>query len=379
MSLDVLAGLIGRSKGWLSMIENGHLRLERRQDIAAIAEALEVSADSLLGQPAPEVQPNGHPYNFAPLRAVLLDAAIDDPPDIPARPVAVLAPLVSDQTQACRQTDYGTMCRQLPDIIGELQVHAATVGGREREQALRLLIEASGAAMSMVRYFGLADLAWISADRARQAAYLLADPVWSAVAAFWAAHARSSANKSRALLSTPHLADQLEPHIGDDTFAHDVLGMLHLSSALACAVQGDHAGAEAHGAEAARLAEPLGDRPDAWEMFGPSNVGIWRTSLAVEAGNAEEALTYANGVDPRNLVSRNRHAALVLEKARALALMKQDAAAVRELRHAERLSAAQVHHHPLIRELVSDMLERARRQAGGRDLQGLAWRMGIGA
>jgi len=53
MSLEALAGLTGRSKGWLSRVENGHTRLERRQDIAAIAEALEVSADSLLGEPAP--------------------------------------------------------------------------------------------------------------------------------------------------------------------------------------------------------------------------------------------------------------------------------------------------------------------------------------
>ena len=54
MSLETLAGLTGRSKGWLSKIENGHARLERRQDIAALAEALEVSADSIVGEPAPE-------------------------------------------------------------------------------------------------------------------------------------------------------------------------------------------------------------------------------------------------------------------------------------------------------------------------------------
>ena len=37
------------------MIENGRLRLEKRQDIALIAEVLAVSADTLLGQPAPEI------------------------------------------------------------------------------------------------------------------------------------------------------------------------------------------------------------------------------------------------------------------------------------------------------------------------------------
>src|ERR1022692_3401671 len=90
MSLEALAGLTGKSKGWLSKIENGHARLERRQDIAAIAEALQVSADGLLGEPAPEIRPGGTIYDVAPLQRALLDAAPDDPPDIPARPVDVL-------------------------------------------------------------------------------------------------------------------------------------------------------------------------------------------------------------------------------------------------------------------------------------------------
>jgi hypothetical protein len=58
-------------------------------------------------------------------------------------------------------------------------------------------------------------------------------------------------------------------------------------------------------------------------------------------------------------------------------MLGRDTAAVREIRQAERLSPAQVHHHPLIRELITDMLSRARREAGGRDLRGLAWRMNL--
>jgi len=53
MTLEQLAGRAGRSKAWLSKIENGRLPLEKRGDIAALAEALEVSADALLGEPAP--------------------------------------------------------------------------------------------------------------------------------------------------------------------------------------------------------------------------------------------------------------------------------------------------------------------------------------
>lgn len=44
---------------------------------------------------------------------------------------------------------------------------------------------------------------------------------------------------------------------------------LHLSAALACAVQGDHSGVRVHGAEAAGVAQRLDDRPDAFELFGP--------------------------------------------------------------------------------------------------------------
>lgn len=377
MSLETLAGLTGRSKGWLSKIENGHARLERRQDIAALAEALEVSADSIVGEPAPEIQPHTQMYNFRPLRAALLDATIDDPPDIPARPTRVLADLISAQDTALRHADYTTMTQQLPGLLSELQAQAATAEGPERELALRLLIQACASAMIMLRHFGLADLAWVSADRGRRAADLLGDPVWNAAAAFECAHARTAADKSQALLATPLRADELQPHVGDDRLAAEVYGMLHLSAALASAVQGDHKGASTHSAEAAKVAHRLGDRADAFELFGPSNVAVWRASFAVEAGNAEQALAHADTVEPRQLASGNRRAALRLERARAYSMLGRDADAVREMRQAERLSPAQTRHHPLIRELVADLLCRARREAGGRDLRGLAWRMNL--
>jgi hypothetical protein len=119
---------------------------------------------------------------------------------------------------------------------------------------------------------GRTDLAWVSADRGRQAAAMLGDPAWTAAAAFECAHARPSVNKPRALMSAPRIADEFEPQIGDDTFSREIYGMLRLSAALACAVEGDHQGAADHGAEAARIAKPLGDRPDAFELFEPANV-----------------------------------------------------------------------------------------------------------
>lgn len=378
ISLEALAGLTGRSKGWLSKIENGYARLERRQDIAAIAEALAVSADGLLGEPAPEIRPNGQTYNIAPLQRTLLDASPDDPPDIPARPLDVLREEVALADTALRAADHAKAIQILGGTIGELCVHARLGDGPDRSCALQLLIRACGSdGTCVLRQIGETNLAWIAGERARQAAELLDDPVWKAAAAFGRAHAQNSVNKPKGLMITPRIADEVEPLIGDDRFAQETYGMLRLSAALACAVQNDHRGAAEQAAEAARVADRNGERAGAWELFGPANVGVWRTSLAVEAGEAGNALSYADHVESRNLSSHNRRASLRLEKARAYAMLGKDSHAVQEMRQAEQLSPAQTRNNPFIRELVQDMLARARREAGGRDLRGLAWRMNL--
>ncbi|MGH3754727.1 MAG: hypothetical protein ACRDRP_18925 [Pseudonocardiaceae bacterium] len=47
------------------------------------------------------------------------------------------------------------------------------------------------------------------------------------------------------------------------------------------------------------------------------------------------------------------------------------------LLHAEQLAPQMIHKDLLVREAVSGLLRQARREAGGRELRGLAWRMGI--
>jgi transcriptional regulator with XRE-family HTH domain len=377
LKLAQAAGLVGHSESWLSKVENGRIALDKRADIAALAQVLGVSADTLLGEPAPEVQAGRQAWDLMPLRQVLLDASPDDPPDIPARPVPVLRALNDQADSALRWSRYDELLPLLPALIGELEVQAATADGSDREEALRLLVPATATAVITLRYASQPDLAWVAAERGRQAAALLGDPVSEAAAAYSMAHARSSANKPRALMTMPQTASGFEYLAGQSRMASEVYGMLHLSAALARAVDGDHAGAEDHGAEAARVAMRLGDEADAWELFGVSNVGVWRTSLAVEAGNAERALEYASTVEPRTLASNNRRGALAMEAGRALAMQGKDARAIAAFRRAEQLSPAQVLNNPLLRELVRNMLDEARRKSGGRELRGLAWRMGL--
>jgi transcriptional regulator with XRE-family HTH domain len=53
MTLEATAGLVGRSKGWLSLIENGRLPLEKLTDIIALAGVLGVPVPVLTGIPCP--------------------------------------------------------------------------------------------------------------------------------------------------------------------------------------------------------------------------------------------------------------------------------------------------------------------------------------
>jgi transcriptional regulator with XRE-family HTH domain len=53
LTLEVAAGRVGRSKAWLSMIENDRRQLDRIPDIIALAGVLEVPVPSLIGIPCP--------------------------------------------------------------------------------------------------------------------------------------------------------------------------------------------------------------------------------------------------------------------------------------------------------------------------------------
>jgi transcriptional regulator with XRE-family HTH domain len=52
LSLQLTADLIGHSAGWLSMIENGHLELDKISDVVALAELLQVPVAHLADLPA---------------------------------------------------------------------------------------------------------------------------------------------------------------------------------------------------------------------------------------------------------------------------------------------------------------------------------------
>jgi hypothetical protein len=158
-------------------------------------------------------------------------------------------------------------------------------------------------------------------------------------------------------------------------------GMLHLSAAMAAAAQADRDTATTHLDEAAAVAARMDT--EVWTFgrlwFGPVNVGIWRTALATEFGDGPKVAEIARGVRVEAIPSPSRRAEFYSDVGRSMLREK----ATREkgmavLLRAEELAPQRVRNDVFVREAVNDLWRHAAgRDAGGRELRGLAYRMGL--
>ena len=166
----------------------------------------------------------------------------------------------------------------------------------------------------------------------------------------------------------------------DSGDALQACGMLHLSAALAADAQANRATAATHLQEASTLAARMDTEVGTWAnlWFGPTNIGIWRTGLAVELGEHGQAREAAKTVHPELLPYPARQAEFWIEVGRALVAEKKTRQeGLQVLLRAERLAPQIVRNDLFVREAVADLLRRARGDAGGRKLRGLAWRLGL--
>jgi transcriptional regulator with XRE-family HTH domain len=380
-----LAGLVGLSPSAISMIESGQIPLDRRSRISALAAALRVSETDLIGM-APhtgtDVQQSG-PHSCIPaLRTALLTNSLTRPATDRARPVAELDAEARDVARLYQRCDYLAAGQGLPGLIDELHYAAAAGSGEDqRKLALAILVEACDTARAIARTLGYPDLAHVAALRAEEAADLLDDPVTQGKAAFgrFQTAPREPAAWERSRDIAEQAAGVLEPH-ADTTEGICVLGMLTVSAALASAVLQNEAGAEHWLGESAVLAGRVPDDMNAnWKSFGTTNVRLWRTAVAIERGeDGGTILELAGGVNEQKLTVGYRRADFLADIGRGLARdTKTRPQAMQWLRRAEDAGPQRVRNSPAARDAVAFLLQRARSDAGGRELRGMAARMGI--
>lgn len=375
-SIRLAADRAGISHSTWSRIERGLLSADNRFTLADIATALECSTTDLTGLPqvpddrqleTAHARVNG-------LRRALVEIAPDEPAGGPALPVEQLSERMELLASRRRLCDYAGVGQLLPDLL--LSLHRSA-SGPDARQVLGLLVAATYAATFTLRHLGYVAEATLAAERCRQAAERLDQPVPLAVADWVRAHAATAAGSyRRSLTLVGRAGDELDQHL-DAPEALEVRGMLHLTFALS--LLGEHRPDDARSnlREAERIAGHTGETRS-WSMsFGPTNVAIWRVGLEVDAGEPGRAVELARATTATRVPSKGRQASYYVDLGRSLARLRQDQEAIRFLLTAERTAPQRVRSSATVRETARALLDRSRREAGGSALRGLCERVGV--
>ncbi|GAA2635405.1 helix-turn-helix transcriptional regulator [Actinomadura fulvescens] len=384
MTLEEVSGLSGLSKGFLSYVENGKRALDRRSHIAALASALRVSEADIVGGPHLTKDPvQSEPHGAVPaIRRALATNTLTEPGVDRARPLPELVAEVERVEPFHQACDYAKLGEALPALLDELHRHVAEPADEAAFRvALEALVQACTAATFTAKDLGYPDLAHLAAMRAMEAATILEDPAKLGEASFCRIHTMPRAGSwDRTLAAAEKAAEALEP-AARDPHSRQVLGMLSLSAALAAAVQHDSDTAAGWLGEARALADRVDDAPDEnWMSFSATNVGVWDVAVGVECGlHGGAVLELAKQVDEDKLTGKpGRHAAFLADVGRGLARDRGNRAeAVRWLQRAEKAAPQWIRNNKSVRDAVAVLLSRARAEAGGRELRGMAARMGI--
>ncbi|WP_134045924.1 helix-turn-helix domain-containing protein [Amycolatopsis arida] len=379
MSLAEVAGLAGITAAYLSMIERGQRSVTKKQTVHALADALRVAPSELLADPVPHADPvtsdaHGHIEHIG---IVLAHNRLGAPYREHARPwpeiQADLDTLLRDLVPAC---DYVAQAAMLPDLIEDLYAAHAMDSGHRREALIGLMyVLQHGAAL--LKNLGAHGMPYLAAMHMRYVAEELGEPAWIG-AADWRVGQSSAGDRQRMLTVSLRAADALSGQTAPE--ARQVYGMLHLNAALASATLGKPDDALAHLAEANEMvAATAGFDGDFVDMhFGETNWGIWRVAVGVELGEGPKLTEHARSVDVSAIPAAERRGMFYGDLARGLA---QDRSrrddAIEMLRRAEDEAPQRIRSNPYVRETVADLLRQARREAGSRELRGLAWRLGL--
>lgn len=382
LSLDALAGLCGLSKSYLSMVENGSRTIGRRSHLVRLAEVLHCSTDELQGGPRSLDDPVHQVATAAvpAVREALICLHLGARPE-PTRSIAELQADLAVLGTLRQRSEYADINRMMPSLLLDFAGWLNDPDPATREHAGCGFTDAAIASAFTLRHLGFGDLALRAADLAHATASEVGDPAWIGAAEFARLGVLPPESRGLAGNLAARAADKLEDQLGDaeDTRALHAYGMLHLSAAMTAAIASNATRADDHLVTAKEAARGIQSGDNFAHMgFCETNVGFWQVAIAVELGHPGRALEIARTVTPGRMPSRSRRAAYYADLGKALSLTrKHDEQAVAMIARAERLAPQRIRASLQVRETVADILRKARRQAGGKDLRDLARRVGV--
>jgi transcriptional regulator with XRE-family HTH domain len=372
LSLDVVAGLTGIGKQYLSMLELGHRGFNRRGLVEDLANALGCSVTDLTGQPylPPDRDTADALATLPSIRLALNDFGPMDVPDVTPRPPEVLASLADKANEQCGQARYSLAGHDLGSLLAESQAGGFTVTQAERDQAFTAAVTACFVAGVVSSRAGNIDLATTAARRGYDLAKQHNNPGLLGFARwYWALELASMGARARAHAVLSEGIDDLASAVqfsAANTLPAEIVGMMYLQQARTAARQQCADDAHAHLDEAAHMADRVGERNGMRQHFGPTNVAAWRVSIGVELNEGakayEDATAAPIGIDA--LGSRERSSSLHFDFARVLAQEggPRDGDSIRHLDTADRIAPQRIRSDPMARDLVLTLDRRARRR-----------------
>jgi len=359
-----LAAKVPCSKSLIAQVERGH-KPATPSLIAAVARALNVDVTDLTGQPYRGVDARSDRIHTAiPLiRQALVYWDIPPELDVPARALGELGRVTQQVSRLRMQAGYVELGGILPALIKELtvQVHEAT--GGEQARAFRLLADAYAAVDSMAYKLGYMDLFALAVERMAWAAERADDPLLRPVAAI----RRSSAflatgawDGGMALLD--RAGQGLDGGQPGDPGTLSVLGTVHLRAAIMAARANRAQPAWDRLAHALEVSDRIGrDTRDYGLLFGPANVGIHGVAVAVELGDADEAIRRGAALTLPADLPRERSSHHYIDLSRAWLWQGKTDKALACVWQAEQLAPQRTRYHPMARETVTRLLDIQRR------------------
>ncbi|MBW0273093.1 hypothetical protein ATM97_23700 [Nocardia sp. MH4] len=301
----------------------------------------------------------------------------------PLRSMSTLLAATRAVTRLNMAGEYTTLALLVGPLITDLYRHTREGTADDQRVAWDLLTQVAFDTSVVMRASGHLSVAWSAARAAEDAARSIDSGPGAAAAAFVS---------SQVLLARPasakaalHRAEHAAAVVGARArSANEVqtVGMLHLQASLATtAIGGDPRDHLEHAAEyAGRLDGPI--TADASTIvanptFGSSNVGLWKMSIAMEAGEPEVVLDLAKKLQPHTLPTPGRTAQYWVEIGRAAASRRADEAALEAFLRAESIAPEQFRNTDAVQDTLTRLLQEARRGLTAGKLGELAHRVGV--
>lgn len=381
------AGLIRRSDSWVSQVERGVRSIDRLSVLQTVADALGVPLSELRGAGIDDAAAEAdRPQAFETLRLALtghpaISTVLGSAPQaMTSERLDQLRELHGQVWPMVHASQYGELAPLAARLIPELEQAVRAAASAELVEAAReLLSDTYQAVAAIMAKLGESDAAWIAADRAAFTAETQRDPLAVGASLFRMAHAFLTLGQvAQAQAVASAVVTGLEQRAAREPTAEvmSLCGAFHLVLAIAAARDNDREQAHEHLSQAREIADRIGeDRDDFGTEFGPTNVALHAVGVAVELGDAGQAIDLARHIEPERL-SPERQARYSIDLAQAHAMRRQIGEALTLLEKADQLTPEQVRTHRMARAVVRDLIQ----LSGSRprpELRDLAERLGV--